>query len=145
MAKKKYVYENKEALYAKLIFDDLTLADVLEVMFQRGYQKPCSVLVRLEDGEELRKHLRIVGEELHIFYNREYPAIPKKRTEEGGWEDDWPQPTLWFKLSEKVKVRGTEIELAPFKGTRKKKAFLSFSAGYGKIISFLERTQPNDS
>ena len=145
MAKKKYVYENKEALYAKLIFDDLTLADVFEVMFQRGYQKPCSVLVRLEDGEEHQKHFRVVGDELHIFYNRDHPAIPKKRNEKGELEEDWPQPTLWFKLSEKVRVRGTDIEIKPLKGTSKTKAFLSFSAGYGKIISVLERTRPHDS
>lgn len=142
--KKKYNYKNKELLYSKFIFGEMTLEDVLEVFLQPSYQSPGCVLVRLDDGEEILRHFRVVGDELHLFFNKEHPAVPMMRTSDYEWVENWPQPTLWFSLKSRVKVRGYDIELAPLKGTKKKKACLVFSC-CGRQISVLERTQPNDS
>jgi hypothetical protein len=133
---KKYIYKDKDAFYAKYVFGEMTLRDVLNVILQKGYSCPPYVAISL-DGDSFKEFsFKIENEELQIcprgfYFNPLQPHI-----------------FLWFNLNEQAIVREDEIEVKPLKGTKKKKAKLKFfHPGFSeklKTVSILERTRPND-
>jgi hypothetical protein len=128
MKKIKYIYKGKEALHAKLVFGEMTLADVLEVVCHPGYMIARNVRIQLDGGEVDEQRFRFEGDELHTFKLID--------------PHEYDGPTLlWFKLDEKVRVFGDVVEICPLKGTRKKLARIQFMTLKGSVDIF-ERTRP---
>ena len=138
MKKIKYIYKGKEALHAKLVFGEMTLADVIEVVCHPGYMIAYKVQIQLFDDEApsamespfQEQRFKVAGEEFHTL-----------KVMFGRWQEYDGPIALWFRLDEKVRVLGDVIEIRPLKGTRKKMARLQFLTCKGAIDIF-ERTKP---
>lgn len=134
----KYRYKGKEELHAKLVFGEMTLEDVLKVVWCPGYEPAREVHVTLDDDPEgVEYNFRTKDDELHTF----------KKKFRYSWEKLGPT-LLWFKLGQRVRVYGNTVEARVLKGTRKKRARLKFmiSRGPNRVaIDILERTMPEET
>lgn len=129
----KYVYKEKEYLHAKLILGEMTLADVLKVVCHPAYLRACRIQVHNDIGTS-EQFFRVVGDELHTFKMMYTPFR------------EYESPTiLWFKLDEKVKVRGDIVEIKPLKGVQRKMIHRLQFCGTKKPICIVERTQPENA
>lgn len=132
----------RDALYAKYMMGQFTLADVLRVVTHPGLERAVNVRTVVADDAGLRVQLeaspalrfKVVGNELQTYK-------PKSDV----WSEFNGPVQLWFNLNEPVRLRNDQVEVKPLKGTKKKMAWLTFLTGLpkNKVVSVLERLKPS--